>query len=91
MTRDYDPDRGGYLCGRCAGRDFYRTMSFYSTELICSECSTLERVLPSFSAAREAEISWSRESAGLAYPGFGIPRGLRAASRRARLAREARS
>jgi hypothetical protein len=91
MARDYDPDNGGLLCGRCGGRDVYRTMSFYSTELICFECFTLERALPSFSTAREAEIAWSRDSGGASYPGFGLPRGLRAASRRARRVREAKS
>jgi rubredoxin len=91
MARDYDPDLGGYRCDRCGGRDFYRTMSFYSTELVCSECSALERALPSFPQARGAEIAWSRSGGGVPYPGFGVPRGLRAAARRARSTREAKS
>jgi hypothetical protein len=91
MARDYDPEHGGYRCARCGGRDFSRTMSFYSTETICSLCSALERDQSSFPAARAAEIAWSRGSGGVFYPGFGIPRGLRAASRRARLAREIKS
>lgn len=44
-------------CDRCGKPLAVRTMSYFNTQVICTECAEAERRRPDFGAAQAAEIA----------------------------------
>lgn len=61
-------------CERCDA-DFRKTsstMSRFNTEMICSDCATLERAHPSYPEAERVELEAVR-AGNMNFPGIGCP------------------
>ena len=59
-------------CARCRKRTIVTTMSWFNRDIVCMECSDLERTHPDFQRAHDVEEEEVRRG-NFNYPGIGLP------------------
>ena len=57
-------------CERCGKETNCHTMSWFNTDLICMDCSKMEKEHPDYLKAREAELK-ACEAGDYNFPGIG--------------------
>lgn len=65
-----------HSCERCNKPTFDSIMSKFNTQMICTECKTIEKAHPSYQRASDAEVSEVR-SGNYNFEGIGLPDELR--------------
>lgn len=62
-------------CDRCGNETLATTGSYFNTEIICMNCSNIEREHPKFDEARRVETK-AVQDGNFKFPGIGLPRDI---------------
>lgn len=63
-------------CDRCHRPTTGRIMSFFNTDMICTDCATTEKAHPDYEIARDAEVEQCK-AGNYNFEGIGLPNDLR--------------